>query len=164
MALHCTTQLTTCSGQQSCILNIAWSWGYTAQVCFIMKGLGFKTKMLHINIKLSKKYVSLADIIMLNSPLIWLESDFGVGADVGMHCWRRGFYRWSQLWEHSISAHFQGFPTRVQLTATTSSSQIWNSGWILPNFYVRTISVAWKPKELQIISWKQFFFPWPHAQ
>ena len=41
--------------------------------------------MLHINIKLSKKYVSLADIIILNSPLIWLESDCGVGADVGMY-------------------------------------------------------------------------------
>ena len=41
--------------------------------------------MLHINIKLSKKYVSLADIIILNIPVIWLESDCGVGADVGMY-------------------------------------------------------------------------------
>ena len=40
------------------------------------------------------------------------------------------------LSSESISAHFQGLQTRVQLAATTCSSQIWIFVWILPNFYM----------------------------
>ena len=47
----------------------------------------------------------------------------------------------------SISAYFQGLQTPIQLPATTWSAQIWISGWILPHFNVKTISVPWKLKE-----------------
>ena len=56
-----------------------------------------------------------------------------------------------------FSAYF-GLPNSVQLAATTWSGQIWISGWILPHFDVRTISVAWKLKELPNIFWQQIFF------
>ena len=42
----------------------------------------------------------------------------------------------------SIFSACFGPPTSVQLAATTWSGQIWISGWILPHFDVRTISVA----------------------
>ena len=42
----------------------------------------------------------------------------------------------------SIFSACFGLPTIVQLPATTWSGQIWISGWILPHFDVRTISVA----------------------
>ena len=58
----------------------------------------------------------------------------------------------------SIFSACFGLPTSVQLAATTWSGQIWISGWILPHFDVRTISVAWKLKELQNIFWPQNFF------
>ena len=54
------------------------------------------------------------------------------------------------LSSESISTHFQGLLTIVQLAATRWSDQIWISCWILPHFDIRTISVAWKLKELQI--------------
>ena len=63
-----------------------------------------------------------------------------------MRCGRRGCGGCSE----SISAHFQGLQTSVQLPATTWSAQIWISGWILSDFDVRTISVASKLKKLQI--------------
>ena len=50
----------------------------------------------------------------------------------------------------SIFSACFGLPTSVQLAATTWSGQIWISGWILPHFDVRTISVASKLKKLQI--------------
>ena len=62
------------------------------------------------------------------------------------------------LSSESISAHFQGLPNRVQLAATIWSGKIWISGWILPHFDVRTISVAWKLKELSNIFWQKIFF------
>ena len=42
----------------------------------------------------------------------------------------------------SIFSACFGLPTSVQLAATTCTCQIWISGWILPHFDVRTISVA----------------------
>ena len=63
----------------------------------------------------------------------------------------------------SIFSHFQGLQTPVQLVTTTWSAQIWISGWILPHFDVRTISVAWKLKKLSNIFWQKIFFLWHHA-
>ena len=42
----------------------------------------------------------------------------------------------------SIFSACFGLLTSIQLTDTTWSGQIWISGWILPHFDVRTISVA----------------------
>ena len=42
----------------------------------------------------------------------------------------------------SIFSACFGLLTSVQLAATTCTCQIWISGWILPHFDVRTISVA----------------------
>ena len=58
----------------------------------------------------------------------------------------------------SIFSACFGLPTTVQLPATTWSGQIWISGWILPHFDVRTISVAWKLKKLSNIFWQKIFF------
>ena len=54
----------------------------------------------------------------------------------------------ADLGSESISAHFQGLQTRVQLAAR---------GWILPHFDVRTISVAWKLKDYQIFFGSKYF-------
>ena len=70
---------------------------------------------------------------------------------------------WGCLSSESISAHFQGLQTPIQLPATSWSDHIWISGWILPHFDVRTISVAWKLKELSNIFWQKIFFLWHHA-
>ena len=58
----------------------------------------------------------------------------------------------------SIFSACFGLPTSVQLAATTCTCQIWISGWILPHFDVRTISVAWKLKKLSNIFWQKIFF------
>jgi len=58
----------------------------------------------------------------------------------------------------SIFSACFGLLTSVQLAATTCTCQIWISGWILPHFDVRTISVAWKLKKLSNIFWQQIFF------
>ena len=57
----------------------------------------------------------------------------------------------------SIFSACFGLPTSVQLAATTCTCQIWISGWILPHFDVRTISVAWKLKKLSNIFWQKYF-------
>jgi len=64
----------------------------------------------------------------------------------------------ADLSSKSISAHFQGLPANVLLAATTWSPQIWISGFILPHFDVRTISVAWKLKKLPTICNKYFSY------
>ena len=58
----------------------------------------------------------------------------------------------------SIFSACFGLLTSVQLAAKTSSGQIWISGWILPHFDVRTLSVAWKLKKLSNIFWQKIFF------
>ena len=58
----------------------------------------------------------------------------------------------------SIFSACFGLLTSVQLAATTCTCQIWISGWILPHFDVRTISVAWKLKKLSNIFWQKIFF------
>ena len=58
----------------------------------------------------------------------------------------------------SIFSACFGLLTSLQLASTTWSGQIWISCWILPHFDVRTISVAWKLKELPNIFWQQIFF------
>ena len=66
-----------------------------------------------------------------------------VTGDGPMHCGRRGCSRRYQLYEHL-------FCMFCVLGFQLASNQIWISGWILPHFDIRTISVASKLKKLQI--------------